>query len=71
MAAHFENLEVHWDDDVDVQWAQLTAQLELSLQAASCRFAEHASRAFSTGGYRPKGSVATLCDAASGRTCQG
>ncbi|OLP76838.1 Peridinin-chlorophyll a-binding protein, chloroplastic [Symbiodinium microadriaticum] len=36
VASHFENLEVHWDDDVDVQWTQLAAQLELSLQAAFC-----------------------------------
>ena len=58
VASHFENLEVHWDDDVDVQWTQLAAQLELSLQAASLKFAEPASRAFSRGSYRPKGSVA-------------
>ncbi|CAE7247805.1 unnamed protein product [Symbiodinium sp. CCMP2592] len=71
VAAHFKDLEVHWDDDVDVQWAQLAAQLELSLQAASSRLDGPASRSFSRGGYRPKGSVATLCETPSDRTCKG
>ncbi|CAE7539387.1 unnamed protein product [Symbiodinium sp. CCMP2456] len=72
VAAYFHDLEVVWGDDVDVQWAQLAAQLELSLEAASQMFAETTSaRPLSRGKHRPKGSVATLAAASGDPACKG
>ena len=66
VASFFEGVQVEWEPDVDVQWAQLAALVELSLKHALVSLhgqIENASHGFDGHGLRPKGSLAAVVPA--------
>ena len=66
VASFFEGVQVEWEHDVDVQWAQLAALVELSLKRALASLhgqTENALHGFDGHGLRPKGSLAAVVQA--------